>query len=211
MPLCNFVEYIAVVKDLVLGGAAVVGSYVAIRGLKTWNRQLKGGVEYDLTRRLLSATYRWREAVRAVRRPVMWIEEMSLPSEEDRQKMSAEEVRHYGKGHAYQARWDKVVQAHDELQTELLEAEVLWGKQLHTKYKQAFQLQQELFACIHLYLLIIDPRTPQASREAYETTLRSKESVMYDVSTGTEEDQFTRDLSSVIAEIESLLKPRLKK
>ena len=40
-------EVIAVTKDAVLAVGAIVGSYVALRGLNTWNRQLKGGAEYD--------------------------------------------------------------------------------------------------------------------------------------------------------------------
>lgn len=55
-------QLVALAKDIVLMLAAVVGAYVALRGLSTWNRQLKGGAEYELTRRLLKCTYRLRDA-----------------------------------------------------------------------------------------------------------------------------------------------------
>jgi hypothetical protein len=44
------IQYASIAKDTVITLAAAVGAYVALRGLSTWNRQLKGGVEYDLTK-----------------------------------------------------------------------------------------------------------------------------------------------------------------
>ncbi|MFD2273256.1 hypothetical protein ACFS07_25195 [Undibacterium arcticum] len=125
--------------------AAVVGAYVALRGLSTWNRQLKGGVEYDLTRRILKCTFRLREAIKGVRNPVIWGNEMPSPRENDAQRLTKEQLRHYGTANAYQKRWDKVTDVRSDLQTELLEAEVIWGRIIHEKFDPLFKLQNELF------------------------------------------------------------------
>lgn len=137
--------WVAIGKDVALGAAAAVGASVALRGLDTWRRQLRGSVEYELARRLLRCTYRWREAIKSVRRPMVWAYEMPAPPKEDRETMSEEEVHHYGYAMAYQNRWEKVVEARDELQTELLEAEALWGKEINTRYNACFALERELY------------------------------------------------------------------
>ena len=109
MPVTCVIEAIAITKDVVLTIAAAAGMYVAIRGLSTWNRQLKGGVEYELTRRLLRCTYRLREAIKSVRNPVMWSNEQPSPPDDEAKTMTQDQQRYYGLSKAYQNRWDKVV------------------------------------------------------------------------------------------------------
>jgi len=46
-------ELVVLVKNLILSGAAITGAVVAIKGLSTWQRQLEGQSEYDLSRRIL--------------------------------------------------------------------------------------------------------------------------------------------------------------
>lgn len=159
-------EYAAIAKDIVLTLAAVIGACVALRGLSTWNRQLKGGVEYELTRRLLKQTYRLREAIKGVRNPVMWGGEMPSPSEEEAKDMSREQLRYYGLSNAYQKRWDKVTEARADLQTELLEAEVLWGQEIHNRFEPVFKLQHELYVAVHFYLTVCNPDAPEHTRDS---------------------------------------------
>ena len=112
----------------------LVGAYVALRGLSTWNRQLKGGVEYDLTRRILKCTYQWlREAIKGVRNPVMWGNEMPTPPETEASQMSRDELRHYELANTYEKRWNRVT----EIRTELAELKCsklkLYGVESFTK------------------------------------------------------------------------------
>ena len=138
------VESVGLVKDIVLTIAAVIGGFVAVRGLRTWNRQLKGGVEYELTRRLLKYSYRFRDAISRVRNPLMWSSEMPTPPAEVGKAMSDEDLRYYGLSRAYQLRWDKVNEVRNDLQTELIEAEVLWGRVVYKQFQPLFTLQNEL-------------------------------------------------------------------
>lgn len=211
MASAEVADLVAIVKDIVVGSAALFGAWVAWRGLGTWNRQLKGSVEYELTRRLLRATYRWREAIKAVRRPMVWAEEMPAPSDEESKAMSAADIQHYGYAKAYQLRWAKVIEARDELQTELLEAEVLWGKPAIDLYRAAFELQQELYVYIYTRLEIENPKTRPSLSEAKEKLLKNRRAVMHDFSAPGEEDDFSRDVSVAIASIETFLQPHLRK
>ncbi len=76
-----------------LSGAAITGAVVAVKGLGTWQRQLKGQSEYELSRRILVALFKYRDAITGVRHPAMWAYEMSSPPEEEATKMSREQLR----------------------------------------------------------------------------------------------------------------------
>lgn len=210
MTLLSPNEIATLTKDIVLTIAAIIGAYVALRGLNTWNRQLKGGVEYDLTRRLLKATYRLREAIKGVRHPVMWGNEQPLPPEDEAQGMNRDQKRYYGLSMAYQKRWDKVSEVRNELQTDLLEAEVLWGGIIYEKFEPLFRLQQELFADVHSYLVACNPSETAESRHAMGEIRRKRREVLYDY-LGVEPDMFASDVANAIKGIESFLKPHLRK
>ena len=206
-------ELFAMTKDIVLMVVAVIGSIVAVRGLRTWNRQLKGGVEYELTRRLLKQTYRLREAIHAVRNPFMSAAEMPAPPEDERSKMSVDQALHYGSVRGYERRWEPVVATRNELQADLLEAEVLWGKEVHAKFQPLFELQGELFSNLHTYLRASDPKQNEKTRDALHALLAKRREVLYDLSdvSDPESDDFSQNISIVISQIELFLKPHLKK
>ena len=202
-------EIVAPLKDVVLGGAAIVGAVVAWRGLKTWKRQLKGGVEYELARRLLRCTYKYRDALSWVRHPMMLASEMPLPPEENRARMNQEEIRHYGSGAGYQARWNGVTTARNNLQAEILEAEVLWGASARATFAPLYKLQHELFGAIYLYLRSMDPKLSEQSRHSLSESLAKKRDIVFDLS-GPEPDEFVVDLNSAVNKIEEFVKPHLE-
>lgn len=201
-------ESITMFKDVVLACAAFVGMLVAVSGLTTWNRQLKGGVEYELTRRLLRCTYLLREAIKEVRYPIMLVEEMAVTEEQKQQGMP--DNKHTGLFNAYQTRWSKVITARSNLHTELLEAEVVWTKDIHDKFAPLFALQKELFSDIHLHLELSKPNQNNESKAAWRDMRANRRSVMYDM-LGAIADPFSDEIEAAIGNIESYLKPHLAK
>lgn len=202
-------QYVPVAKDIVLTITAVIASFVAIKGLNTWNRQLKGQVEYELTRKLLKSAFKIRETLKVVRNPVMFGYEQPMPEKADAEKMTYDQIRHYGTTRAYQARWDKVNEARAELQTDLLEAEVIWGEVIQKKFSRLFELQGELFSFVQSYLVTIDPNQPQTTRNAYQEILKTKRDIMYDLSSADKPDEFTKDVTIAVKAIEEHLVPHL--
>lgn len=67
MPSATALVWAALLKDVMTILGAGVAIYVALRGLSAWRRQLKGNVQYELARRLLTNVYRARDALHAVR------------------------------------------------------------------------------------------------------------------------------------------------
>lgn len=202
-------QFIPITKDIVLTITAVVASIVAVKGLSSWNRQLKGEVEYELTRRLLKSAFKIREALKIVRNPVMFGYEQPLPEKAEADKMTYDQIRHYGTARAYQTRWDKVDEARAELQMDLLEAEVIWGDVIQKKFSRLFELQVELFSVVQTYLVIMDPNQPQTTRNAYQEIMKTKRDIMYDLSSADKPDEFTNDVTSAVKAIEEHLMPHL--
>lgn len=201
---------LSVIKDFVLMIVSVIGAFVALKGLSTWNRQLKGSVEYDLARRLLKSTYKLRDAMRGVRNPFMTNQEMPEPPLEHGEDMKYEQIRHYGIEKAYLARWDKVNDIRTELQADMLEGEAIWGADLYPVFKDLFDLHLELFRNVRNYVEASNPNINSAIREATQIAMRKNRDVLYDMSAD-EPDEFTKDVTKALGKIEAYLKPHLRK
>lgn len=201
-------EIVALLKDIVLSGAAITGAVVAVKGLGTWQRQLKGQSEYELSRRILVTLFKYRDAINGVRHPAMWVYEMPTPSEDEAKSMSPEQIRFYGTSKAYQARWDKVQSERTSLYADLLEAEAIWGNELKDLFKNIFDLQHELFTRVRHYIELINPDTDKESKEVIKNIDKKGRDIMYD-NLSDEPDEYKKDLISAIEKIEKYLKPKL--
>jgi len=206
----SWTELIALLKDLIISGAAITGAVVAFKGLSTWQRQLKGKSEYDLSRRLLISLFKYRDAISGVRNSAMWSYEMPHPPEDEAKNMSRDEISFYGTQKAYEARWGKVYSEKTNLYADLIEAEALWGTQLKEYFLEIYKLEHELFSYIRNYLTISNPKTNNTRTEAIEKLLRKKRDIMYDDFGEDEDDEFKSELKVGIDKIEKYLQPKLR-
>lgn len=201
-------EFVTVAKDLILSGAAITGAVVAIKGLGTWQRQLKGQSEYDLSRRILVSLFKYRDAINGVRHPVMWLYEIPSPPDDEAKDMSHQQIRFYGTSKAYQARWGKVQNERTSLYADLLEAEALWGDEPRKLFKVIYDLEHELFTRIRHYIELINPDAEKATKEAISNKYKKGRDIMYD-DLSDEGDEFKEDFRAGVEKIEKYLKPKL--
>lgn len=194
-----------VMKEFILVIVAIIGLIVAISGLKTWRKQLKGNTEYDLARRLLKAIYEFRESIRTVRDPLISANEVKEsyrnagiiflgdnPISDDRRDI-----------YVYQKRWQGVSEKNNNLAVELLEAEVLWGKDIRDLVNNFLRVTGELRLGLNLFLEIgIEGIRQEYSQEKEEEII----DLIYDKSDNLDEDSFSRKLATEIQEIEGYLK-----
>lgn len=202
------IEIFTIIKDAAVTGAAITGAFVAVKGLGTWRRQLKGSSEYELSRRILVTLFKYRDAINGVRHPAMWGFETPAPPEDEARSMSYEQIRFYGISRAYQVRWDKVKCERTTLYADLLEAEAIWGEDLNSLFKVVFDLQHELFNKIRHHLELINPDVHELSKEAIRKVDAKGRDIMYDL-LGEVPDEFKTDVIDAIKKIESYLKPKL--
>lgn len=196
-------------KDLVTATAACVATVIAWRGLSTWQRQTIGQQHHDLARKLLVGAYRYREAIRRHRSPVMWAGEMPEPPPEKAGDMSWAQKRHYGRRGAYLARQRFAIDAWNAIQPDLLEAEALWGEEVKRLFRGLMILENELTITIEAHLTAENPDEEPARREAYQQIIRQRRDIIYDTSTPEEPDEFESDLRNAVSAIETGLRPRL--
>jgi hypothetical protein len=202
------IVFLSVIKDLVLVGAAITGSIVAIKGLGTWQRQLKGQSEYELSRRILVTLFKYRDAINSLRRPAMWGHEMPAPAQNEAQGMSHEKIRHYGVSKGYEARWNKVQEQKTSLCADLLETEAIWGTELKNLFTVIFILENELYTSIRHHLELINPDAHDGTKDAIMKIDANRREIMYDIF-GDKPDEYKQDILNAIEPIESYLKPKL--
>lgn len=205
----TYMETITTIKDIILAICAVVGACVAYRGLGTWQRQLKGQVEYDLSRRLLIGLFKYRDAINGVRNSITFSYEMPDPPEEQAKNMNQDQIKFYRLAKAYGVKWDRVIEQKTLLYADRIEAEAIWGSDLNNLFNNIFKLENELFEQIRHYLEIMNPDVSAPSKVASYEYLNSKRDIKYD-SSYYKTDDYKQDLITAIAEIESYLKPKLR-
>lgn len=199
----------ASLKDLILVGAAIIGSVVAVKGLSTWRRQLRGQVEYDLARRMLRITFQYRDAIDGVRNPAMWTAEMPAPPEEKAKTMSPAQVHFYGRFKAYEKRWERVRDARTLLYPELLEAEALWGNEIRDRFAPLLKLENELFRRIQNQMELENPDVPREDKEAIRGLIDRKRDIIYD--TLSDDDAYKKEFNEQVDKIAATLKVHLRR
>jgi len=188
------------IKNILSIITPIIGLILAYFGLSTWREQLWGKTEYEIARKLLRATYECREAVNYVRHPFISSGEMQPPA--DKSDINDEKKKSfYGIANAYEKRWNKVIEARTNLDTELLEAEVLWGQEIRTEFNDLFEVIKELFINLSHYLNNINPDSG--------TKLDYDWNILY--SNLTEDDEYTKKMKKSISKVEEKLKPHFSR
>jgi hypothetical protein len=204
----SYEHWIPLIKDLVLAIAGVIGAVVAILGLNTWKRQLYGQSEYDLAKRLLKSLYLFREVVNNARHPFMQYSSVPDLPPDKLEKLTKEEREWHAQAQAWEKRWEPVAKARAELDTNVLESEVFWGSGVKDKMAKLSRLQAELLVAIEHHLERTNPRDPDDSYRGDD--LKENRAIMY-ARNDRSKDAFQDRMLTAIEEIESILKPHIRK
>jgi hypothetical protein len=197
-------EVVAMIKDIVLATAAASASYVGIRGLKTWQRQLKGTIEYQLAKNILTCVYELRDELKRVRSPVMSHGEPDLPAEK-LQNLSRRERDWHGMAQAYQKRWDLIPPLMARLRASVWEAEAVWisgtGKRIAAK---TLDLNSKLNELLWAIQGDIEAKNPaHENRPPIPQQLNDKwRQIRF---WRHENDEFEKDIDDIITDIEKEL------
>jgi hypothetical protein len=203
VPGSAFIQYITSVKDIILAIAAATGAIVGVLGLKTWRHELHGKIEYELARRLIKACYNFRDAFALVRRRVITEGEMK-PQEQSDKTTTEERMR--TNSYVYDNRWKILMEAAAELDTEMLEGEVIWGAEIEKELMPPVRmLVIELREALEDFLLTSDPEQMIFTRDQ-TVEVRRKFLGALD---GT--DEFSTKLKAVVSAIETKFRPYLKR
>jgi hypothetical protein len=206
MNIQEFQLYLSVVKDIFTVIASMIAGIVAIVGLQTWRKQLKGKTEYELAQKLLTAVYKIRDSIYYVRNPFMSAGEISQAMKDANiegnpldPKVNASSMQA-----VYQQRWSRVQEAWNNIDVILLEAEALWGKDITELAKQLSGCSADLRIHIQMYL-----RNLQNPKEVLPGKMEEIDNVVYGYTGDEDRNKFSAKLLESIHKFEEFLKPRL--
>lgn len=198
---------LAIAKDVILAITGIIGSVVAIKGILTWKRQLRGRVEYDLARKLLTSTYKLRDSISYIRSPLMFGGEMEDPPENSPFAATEEGKRYYNSMTGYRKRFESANSVRAELLADIHEAEAVWGNDIRSRFNVLLSLLNELSVEIASYL---DDKNPVAYRsEVPKDEVKRRMGIMYEMNDITK-DPFGQRVVLAIEKIEEALHPKVK-
>lgn len=119
---------IGVIKDVIVASAAIATSFVAWRGVEKWRSEESGKADFDLARRLGKAVYKYRDALRAARTPL--VSRSEYPADFNHGGASTAELE-AAWSYIFRARWKPLQEAAAEVRLLSHEVAALWGEQAH--------------------------------------------------------------------------------
>lgn len=192
------------VKDAVTFLFTGIGIIIASQGLHTWKKQIKGTKEFEIAYGLNLAVLKLRDAVRFVRNPWIWPSESQRAIQLLKERNPALSDRELKKGehaYVYEIRWERITSAYTEVESQLLGAEVLWGKGIVALVEPLDKKIGEL----NVYL-----------RQHFQPEFRTKDpteihDAVYSQAAGRlEHDRFSKQITDCIAPISTYLKDKMR-
>ena len=141
---------ITAIKDVLVGGAAVVTASVAVAGLKRWRLELRGRADFEAARALARATYKLRGELAVCRSPFIRGQEFPPSYYGNSNRTAKEEAE--GWAHVYKTRWEPVWTAIQEFDAQSLESEALWGEPARQNTQALRSCVKELNVAIEAFI-----------------------------------------------------------
>lgn len=192
--------------NVVMAGAAVAAAIAAFRGLSTWKKQNIWTADTDLARRIMIATYRYRDALYSVRHPAMSNSELRI-NEAEADGLPDAELRRRGVINAYAKRWERHSEKRNELDALLLEADAVWEEELSKLFEPLKTLEHELFVYIKLFLDANYYGDTELAK-SYREILGEKRNILYD-RLDDEKDDYRQDFLKALKPVEVFVRGKL--
>lgn len=154
MPPAELKEWITLIKDSLLGVAALVTTVIAIYGARMWQRELAGKEIYTATKNLVKESHLLSKATTKARKPIKDYERKVFSEEEIKNTTKNERWR-LSEAAAYKKRIDDLSAAIDRYQSALLEVRVLVGSKVYLGFLPFGHLVTEVVHRIANYVGVI--------------------------------------------------------
>lgn len=199
-------ELITAVKDVLLGGAAVVTAHVAVNGLKRWRQELEGKTQFDAARGLVKSTYKLRDKLQICRSPFYSAHEFPAYYKGGLGACSSEEETRAW-AHVYKNRWDSVWNAVQEFDSQTLEAEALWGGSIRVKTDALRQCIREVNVAIDA---VISDKTVGGENFKADKDFAKAMRRIVAASRDDDNNEMNQKLAKAISGIEDEVRPHLR-
>src|SRR5262249_55928437 len=201
----NFIEFVPIGKDIAVALASITGGFVGIRGLATWQGQLSGNREYRLAKDIFTGVYDIRDTINNIRKPLVNYQYGPDLPKEKLDTLASQQREWHALAQAYERRWRPLQAIVARLETNLIEAEVVWGNQTLDKACILSSLISDLHWAIHSYL---EARKPLERDETVAELFDEKQRlILYG---GRKQDEFKDQVNQAVRAIEERLKPHIE-
>lgn len=167
MPPAELREWITLIKDGLLGVAALVTTVIAIYGARVWKRELAGKEIYAATKTLVKESHLLSKATNSARRPIQDYERKAFSADEVKHTTENERWR-LSEAEAYKKRLDALSLAIERYQSALLEVRVLVGSKVYLGFLTFGELIKEVVHRIGNYIGVVQDYTHVALPESSE-------------------------------------------
>jgi len=184
-------DWVSALADVVVAVSAGVAAWYARSGLMTWQQEMKGRTEYETARRFLRATLKVRDAFEYIRRSIGLFGEAPTPREGEVDRMQRK----------LQQEWPILDEAMIELETEAMEAEVLWEQRLELLVMELHFCQIYLREAFEDYMKCVDEKDPEPAekRKALKETIYA----------GSGKGEFSMRIENAVKAIKEEIRPFL--
>lgn len=186
---------------------------IAFLWLNTWKKQIKWNIEFDTARKILNQIYKIRRWIETVRNPFIPAYEMIYKWTKD--GLSEKELEIAWLREAYNNRFELLDKTKQEILLDVLEAEVLWGKDIKNKLYDFLWVVRELELAVQDYLKIKHMSNLERQESYWKERYSEVDEIIYAKSLNSieinKDDKYALNLDSKIKDIENYLKKFLIK
>ncbi len=197
----DYLQIIYIIKDIMLGCAAKITYTVAIIGINSWKKQLKGRTYFKISRDLLLNTYKLRDAIQISRSRFTFAYE--FPENYNFKDKHTNEEEGEVWSHIYFNRMKPIYSQLREYDIISLEAETFWGNEIKSK---TFRLKKCVTKLRNAIDIIIDEKINPGENFDKDHQLRKETNdIIYN-----SDNDFTHEILNSVEDIEAYCKKFFK-
>ena len=175
MPDPELKEWIVLLKDALLGLAAIVTIFVGVYGVRAWKRDLVGKEVYAATKNLVKESHLVCKAARTLRQP-LWAYEKRQFTDEEIEHTTRNERWRLSEAEGYKERIEKFAEELKRYESAKLELRLLVGSKIHEDFSPFGRFLTESVERVNAYLRLLDdsnmyfpdsPEIIEAQRQLY--------------------------------------------
>jgi len=205
--MCLGPESASIIKDVIVSIAAIVTASIAVFGITSWRRELRGKSDFDAARRLMKSTYMLRDSITAARDPLISGYEFPEGYDGDAFGNATAEDKAKAYFHVFNNRWKPIIEALQEFDTATLEAEAIWGAGIKVKTNTFRKTLSKLQAAKQMHVQNMLRDNNYLDDNMAQTIHRD----LFDTVRMGEENELSNDIDAAIKAIENETQPHLKR
>ncbi len=186
--------------------------FIAWQGLTTWKKQIKGTVELETARKILNQVYKLRREIEIIRNAYFPAYEMIYKW--DKEWMSKEDLAIAWLKEAYNKRFELLDKTKQDILIDILEAEVLWWKEIKVKLYNYLYVISELEVAVQEFFEIKTISNLEKQELCWKERNKEIKEIIWAKSLNSIEinpkDKYALRLEEKIKDIENYLKKYLK-